>query len=123
MRIKIEWKGGEVFGVLDDTPTARALVEALPQTASANTWGEEVYFSLPVETVLEDNATDAVDPGTICYWVQGTSLALPYGRTPASIGDESRLVTAVNVLGKIEGDPRALAAIGDGDAVTVSRAP
>lgn len=108
------------MGELADTPTAKRLAEALPHTAPANTWGEEVYWQLPVQTELEDDATDVVEPGTICYWVQGTSLALPYGPTPASHGSECRLVTAVNVLGKIDGDPRQLATIHDGDAVTVS---
>lgn len=121
MRIRISWKGGEVFGKLKDTPTAKQLFAALPCTSRANTWGEEVYFSVPVKTSLEPDATDVVDPGTICFWVQGSSLALPFGPTPVSRGNECRLVTAVNILGEIEGDPRALAAIGDGDSVTVSR--
>lgn len=122
MRIHITWDGGEAFGTLNETPTARCLAEALPHTAQANTWGEEVYFTLPVETELAPDATDVVDPGTLCYWVQGTSLALPYGPTPASQGGECRLVTAVNILGKLEGDPRVLSSIGDGTSVRVSLA-
>lgn len=120
MQIRISWENGELIGTLDDTATGKKLAEALPHTASASTWGEEVYFSLPVETELEDDATDVVEPGTICYWVQGRSLALPYGPTPASQGSECRLVTAVNVLGRIEGDPREFASLRDGDSVTVS---
>lgn len=122
MRIRITWDAGEALGTLNDTPTARRLAEALPHTAQANTWGEEVYFTLPVQTELEPDATDVVEPGTLCYWVQGSSLALPYGPTPASHGDECRLVTAVNILGKLEGDPRVLSSIGDGTSVTVSLA-
>ena len=106
-----------------DTPTADAIAAPLPITASALTWGEEVYFHMGVEATLETNATDVVDPGTVCYWVQGSCLALPYGRTPASSGDECRLATAVNIVGKLQGDPRALAGIDAGDSVTVSIAP
>lgn len=123
MRVRISWESGELIGQLQDSPTAKALAAALPHTARANTWGEEVYFDLPIETELEANATDVVDPGTICYWVQGKSLALPYGRTPASEADECRLATAVNIVGELEGDPAELAGISDGDSVTVSLVP
>lgn len=120
MRIQIVWKNGAATGVLNDTPTAKSVFDALPASASANTWGEEVYFDLPVSTELADDARQVVDPGTICYWVQGGTLALPFGPTPASQGDECRLVTEVNILGTIEGDPRVLASIHDGDTLSVS---
>jgi hypothetical protein len=95
---------------------------ALPARSRANTWGEEVYFTLKADVKLEPDAREVVDPGTVCYWVQGGSLALPYGPTPVSRGSECRLVTKVNVLGRIEGDPRALAAVRDGDTVEVTLA-
>ena len=120
MRIRISWSGGEVFGTLNDSATARAVLDALPHTSDANTWGKEVYFSLPVAASLEPDAADVVDPGTICYWVQGKSLALPFGPTPVSRAKECRLVTAVNILGKLDGNPQVLAGIRDGDAVTVA---
>lgn len=119
MRIRISWDGGEVFGVLNDSPGARAVAAALPCSSDANTWGKEVYFSLPAAVALDPDATDVVDAGTICYWVQGKSLALPYGPTPVSRGNECRLVTDVNILGKLEGDPSAIAGIGDGYSVQV----
>jgi hypothetical protein len=119
-RIKVKWPKGELVAVLEDTPTAKALVAALPAKSKANTWGEEVYFALKVDAKLEPNAREVVDPGTVCFWVQGSSLALPYGPTPVSKGDECRLVTKVNVLGKFEGDPRKLATVRDGDVVEVT---
>jgi len=122
MRIRISWESGEMFGQLEDTPTARQVFEALPCEANAHTWGEEVYFDVPVNAQLEEDAVQVVPPGTICFWVQGSSLALPYGPTPISEGNECRLVTEVNVLGKSEDDPRTLAAIRDGDRIRVERA-
>ena len=119
MRIRISWDKGEVFGVLTDTPTANKLLEALPCSSSANTWGEEVYFSTPVRTVLEADAQQVVLPGTICFWVEGQSLAIPFGPTPISQGNECRLVTKVNLLGKLEGNPRVLKSIRDGDKIRV----
>jgi hypothetical protein len=118
-RIRIKWPRGEVTATLSDTPTATQVVSALPAASRASTWGEEVYFSLPVTAKKEKDAVDVVTPGTVCFWVEGSSLALPYGPTPVSKGGECRLVTSVNVLGKIEGDPRALAGIRDGDKIEV----
>jgi len=119
MRIRIRWHSGEVTGVLNNTPTAAKLLAALPCTSSANTWGKEVYFSVPVQAMLEPDATQVVDAGTICFWVQGSSLALPFGPTPVSQGNECRLVTDVNVLGKLEGDPNVLGSIRDEDEIHV----
>ncbi len=119
MRIRISWDKGEVFGVLTDTPTANKVLKALPCSSSANTWGEEVYFSVPVRTELEPDAQQVVAPGTICFWVEGQSVAIPFGPTPASRGNECRLVTKVNVLGTLEGDARVLKSIHDGDDIRV----
>jgi hypothetical protein len=119
-RIKIAWPRGAVSATLEDTPTARALVSALPVKAKAQTWGEEVYFEVPVKATLEAGAKQVVPPGTVCFWTEGSSLALPWGRTPVSEGDESRLVTRCNVLGTIDGDPRQLAPVRSGDSITVS---
>ena len=122
MRIRITWAKGEVFGVLDQTPTADKLFRALPCSSNANTWGEEVYFSVPVRADLESDSREVVPAGTICFWVQGQSLALPFGPTPVSRDQECRLVTKVNVLGKLQGDPRALESICDSDAIRVEKA-
>ena len=119
-RIRIAWSKGSASATLEDTPTARALVTALPVKAKAQTWGEEVYFEVPVKATLESGAKQVVPPGTICFWTEGSSLALPWGRTPVSQGDESRLVTRCNVLGAIDGDPRQLASARSGDSLTVS---
>jgi hypothetical protein len=119
-RIRIKWPKGELTARLADTPTAKAVAAALPAKSRANTWGEEVYFTLGADVVLERDAREVVDPGAVCFWVHGGSLALPYGPTPVSRGNECRLVTRVNVLGTIEGDPRTLASVRDGDAIEVT---
>ncbi|MEW6749894.1 MAG: cyclophilin-like fold protein [Candidatus Latescibacterota bacterium] len=119
MRIRIRWSTGEVFARLEDTPTAQALARALPCSSVANTWGDEVYFEVPVSASLEPDARQVVDPGTVCFWVQGSSLALPFGPTPVSRGQECRLVTRVNVLGRLEGDPEELRRVRDGEGIHV----
>jgi hypothetical protein len=122
VRIRISWDKGEVFGVLNDTPTARKLLKVLPCSSTASTWGDEVYFSVPVHAELESDSRQVVSPGTICFWVEGQSLAIPFGPTPVSHGDECRLVTKVNVLGSLEGDPRVLKSARDGDEIRVELA-
>ena len=120
-RIAIRWGNARVVASLENTPSTAALLAVLPCESSANTWGEEVYFSVPVACRLEADARQVVDPGTVCFWVEGRSLALPYGPTPVSKGSECRLVAKVNVLGCIEGDARTLASIRDGDRIRVER--
>ena len=122
-RIRIEWAGGAASATLEDTPTARALVAALPVKSSASTWGDEVYFQVPVKAEREANARQIVEPGAVCFWTEGGALALPFGRTPLSRDAKDarpKLVSRCNVLGKLDGDARALASVRAGDPITVS---
>ena len=119
-RIRIAWPKGSLAATLDDTPTARALVAALPLSARAQTWGEEVYFEIPVEAALERSARQVVPAGTVCFWVEGSSLALPFGPTPISDGREPKLVSPCNVLGRIDGEVREFASVRAGDAMTLT---
>lgn len=120
-RIRIVWQSGEVTANLRETPTARELLRALPCVSTASTWGDEVYFRLPVKVKLEADARQVVDAGTVCFWVEGSSLALPFGPTPVSKGRECRLVTRCNVLGTIEGGANRLKSVRDGAAIRVER--
>lgn len=120
-RIRIEWKQGKLTAALEDTPTARAIVAALPIESRARTWGEEVYFELPVEVELEPGARQIVDPGSVCFWTEGNALALPFGRTPISDDARPKLASRCNVLGSIEGDFRLLGTIRAGDTISLTR--
>ncbi|EFF91958.1 conserved hypothetical protein [Streptomyces sp. e14] len=119
MQIRISWPAGRLTATLDDTPTARALARELPLVSSARTWGEEVYFDTGVSVPRETDARQVVAPGTVAFWTDGDALALPYGPTPISHGDECRLASPCNVLGRVDGDPRRLASVRDGDPVRV----
>ena len=115
--VRIRWAKGELIADLEDTPTVRKLLEALPCRSRANTWGEEVYFEVPIQADLERDADQVVNPGAVCFWVQGRSLAIPFGATPISEDGECRMVTRVNLLGKVRGDPRILRSVRDGDSI------
>lgn len=118
-KIRIAWGSSEVTANLRDTLTSTKLLATLPCASTANTWGDEVYFSVPVKANLEPDARQVVDAGTVCFWVEGGSLALPFGPTPVSKSGECRLVTKCNVLGMIEGDPRRLMNVRDGEVIRV----
>ncbi|MFJ7767677.1 cyclophilin-like fold protein [Streptomyces sp. NPDC097107] len=121
MKIRISWPAGHLTATLDDTPTTQALLKALPFTASAHTWGEEVYFDTGMSVSRETDAREVVEPGTVAFWTDGDALALPYGPTPISRDDECRLASPCNVLGRLDGDPRLLATVRDGDPIRVER--
>ena len=121
--IRIAWSGGAITVELRESLTTKALLAALPCQARASTWGEEVYFELPVEAALEPDAQQVVDPGTVCFWVEGNALALPYGRTPVSKGNECRLVTRCNVVGKVVGEARQLQGIKNGAVLRLASIP
>jgi uncharacterized protein len=122
MKVRISADSATFEILLKDTPTAKALVAALPFEARAQTWGEEVYFTTPVSAKLEPDAKQIVEPGTVCFWTEGNALALPYGRTPISTDERPKLASRCNVLGRLEGDPREIGKLRSGEKLTVSKA-
>ncbi|MBL1083306.1 hypothetical protein JK359_15130 [Streptomyces actinomycinicus] len=120
MQIRISWPAGNITATLDArTPTTQALVKALPLTSTARTWGEEVYFDTGVSVSRETDARQVVEPGTVAFWTDGDALALPFGPTPISRGDECRLASPCNVLGSLDGNADLLATVRAGDPIRV----
>ena len=120
-RVKITAGDVEVTAVLNDSSTADLVWSALPIEASGSTWGDEIYFRTSVQADEED-AREVVDMGDVGYWPPGQALCLFFGPTPASRGDEIRPASAVNVLGKLEGDPTVLKQVRSGSRVLVEKA-
>ena len=122
-RIRFEFGTLTLDAELLDTPTARLVAAALAGgglTASAQTWGEEVYFEVPIDAAREKDARAVVVPGEIAYWPDGRCIAIGFGRTPISRGAETRLASPCNIFAKALSDVKALARVKAGTRIKVT---
>ena len=120
---QIEISAGDVIvtAVLNDSDTPDELWASLPITARAQTWGDEIYFSIPVSVEEAADSQETVEMGAVAYWPPGSALCLFWGPTPMSAPGEIRPASAVNVMGLIDGDPTVLGGVADGTEVVVAR--
>lgn len=120
--IKIIAGGVQVGAQLNDSPTAKAIIDALPIKARAQRWGEEIYFSIGVTAELEADSRDVLQAGELGYWPSGNALCIFFGPTPASQAGEIRAASAVNVIGKVKGDLSELPNVPSGADILVESA-
>jgi hypothetical protein len=119
-KITITVKDVKMNAELNDSNTAQKIWEALPIEGSVNTWGDEIYFSIPVKVGLE-NAKAVVLEGDLGYWSPGNAFCIFFGPTPASEGKEIRPASPVNVFGKIIGDPQVLKKVRSGAKIILEK--
>ncbi|MFH1084185.1 MAG: cyclophilin-like fold protein [Chloroflexota bacterium] len=120
---KISITAGNVSAtaILNETKTADAIWRALPIEERANTWGDEVYFGIPVH-LDEDASKEVVQMGDLGYWPPGHALCIFFGRTPMSRGNEIRPASPVNVFGQVEGDAKVFKQVSGGARIKIERA-
>lgn len=122
MEIVIEAGAVQARARLADTATARRIYQALPLQAVARTWGDEIYFEVPVEEALDESAQEVVAAGDLGCWPSGPALCVFFGPTPISRPGEIRPASAVNMVGRLLGEPAVFKGVSEGMAITVSRA-
>lgn len=113
---------GEVTATaaLDTSKTADAIWAALPIEAKANTWGDEIYFDIGV-TIAPEEPRETVGMGDLGYWPPGSAFCIFFGRTPVSAGDEIRPASAVNVFGRVAGDPTVFKKVRSGTKIKLEK--
>lgn len=121
-RIKFEFGSQNLEAETLATPTAEAILAALPLEASVQTWGNEVYFGIGVDGPREKDARTLVNVGEIAYWPDGSAIAIGFGPTPISAPGEIRLANPCNIWAKAIGDVKSLKSVKAGSRVRVRRA-
>ncbi len=124
MAIEIRIVAGDVTveAELDDSATAKKIADALPIEGTANRWGDEIYFSIPVQADEAEDARTEMAVGELAYWPPGSAFCIFWGPTPASKGDEPRAYSKVNPVGRIKGDATGLGDVTDGAAIRIETA-
>ena len=120
-QIQISTGNLTLTATLNDLETANQLWESLPITGRVQIWGDEIYFSIPVNVEEELDSQETVRAGAVAYWPPGSALCLFWGPTPVSAPGEIRPASAVNVVGIIDNDPTLLAQVPDGSEIVVEK--
>ncbi|MBV7339695.1 hypothetical protein KFU94_68085 [Chloroflexi bacterium TSY] len=107
---------------LNDSKTAREIWNALPIKGSANVWGDEIYFGIPLSLDQAADARADVEVGDLAYWPPGNAFCIFYGRTPVSTSEKPRAASPVNVFGHIQGDATLFRTVSNGETVRIERA-
>jgi hypothetical protein len=120
-RIKISAGAVSVEATIDGSQTAAAIWDALPVSAKAETWGDEIYFDIG-QRIAAESPKAVVERGDLGYWPPGQAFCIFFGPTPMSRGDEIRPASPVNVFGRIVGDPTGFRRVRAGTTVRIERA-
>ncbi|MBB15657.1 hypothetical protein CMK22_10310 [Candidatus Poribacteria bacterium] len=110
-----------VSAELNDSVSANKIWGALPLSGSANVWGDEIYFEIPVSLKEVSDAQQEVDVGTLAYWPPGSALCVFFGKTPASTSDKPKAYSPVNILGSVDGDSKIFKIVKAGDQIVIDK--
>ncbi len=120
-KIILKFNNKELILKLRNTQTAELIYNALPFRSKVNKWGEEIYFDTPLNIDLDTNARSVIEYGEIAFWSAGSAIAIGYGKTPASLGDEIRLISPANVWADCEFEKEYIHSIKEGETVSVEK--
>lgn len=121
-KIRIKTAKLEMIAALNQSKTAQAIVQSLPVKSRASRWGDEIYFSIPVDMPEEADARQDMEIGELGYWPEGTAFCIFFGPTPVSSTDQPRAYSNVNPIGKIEGEATQFRTVNNGDPIEIELA-
>ena len=110
-----------VSAELNNSVSADKIWEALPLSGSANVWGDEIYFEIPVSLKEVSDAQQEVEVGTLAYWPPGSALCVFFGKTPVSTNDKPKAYSPVNILGSVGGDSKVFKIVKAGDQIVIDK--
>ena len=110
-----------VSAELNNSVSADKIWEALPLSGSANVWGDEIYFEIPVSLKEVSDAQQEVEIGTLAYWPPGSALCVFFGKTPVSTSDKPKAYSPVNILGSVGGDSKVFKIVKAGDQIVIDK--
>ncbi len=110
-----------VSAELNNSVSADKIWEALPLSGSANVWGDEIYFEIPVSLKEVSDAQQEVEVGTLAYWPPGSALCVFFGKTPVSTNDKPKAYSPVNILGLVDGDSKVFKIVEAGDQIVIDK--
>jgi uncharacterized protein len=119
MEIVIKIGELSIEAILNDSYVAKKISEILPFSGNFSTWGDEIYFTIPVKADLDATAQDIVQKGDLGYWPTGKAFCLFYGPTPMSKGNDIVPASAVNIIGRVIGNVDAIKSGISGNQITV----
>ena len=120
-KIILKFNNKELILKLRNTQTAELIYNALPFRSKVNKWGEEIYFDTPLNIDLDTNARSVIEYGEIAFWSAGSAIAIGYGKTPASLGNEIRLISPANVWADCEFEKEYIHSIKEGETLSVEK--
>jgi len=125
MKILIKMQQEKMEAEIDEKKnpkTARAIIQALPINGTANRWGDEIYFEIPVY-IKEENSQQEVEIGDLAYWIEGSCLCIFFGRTPVSVSNKPKAYSPVNVFGRLtsKGPINILKRVKNGEKIRIEK--
>lgn len=105
-----------------DNEIARRVLAELPLESVLNTWGEEIYFTIPALDIPREEGTMDLDVGDLAFWPEGNCLCVFFGRTPASHSDKPVPASEVMLVGKVTEGLDRISGMKEGDGITVEAA-
>jgi hypothetical protein len=121
IRMKIDSHHWDIIIKGSSPKTGSQILNLLPIESEVKTWGEEIYFSIPL-SMPEENAKNIVALGDVAYWPEGQCFCVFFGKTPLTLTlDEIKPASPVNVFGKVLGDLENLKPIRQGVKVFLER--